>query len=768
MRFPFFLLSLLWIISSVACGEVEAEKLYLAKDGIALVEIVVSDDAIPAEKTAAKELQKYLNQITGGEFSITNKASKGKSAIYVGRGGHVDEVCKDTDFDFLGTDGVVIRTINGNLILTGGRPRGTIYAVYTFLQDYLGCRWYAPDEEKIPTETNLSIKPIDLKYVPKLFFREYYSVGAIDTTFQTRLRMNGREYMNDIPEEFGGSIRMGVGHTLGYIFIKPADHFKEHPEWFAWRAKEKKRVEAQLCLTNPELQKQVLKEVLQYLDKEHSKMPEHHRLVSVSCGDNNLFCQCENCMKVLERENTPAGPLVELLNFVAKGVKEKYPDVYVNTLAYWHTDMPPRTLKCEDNIIVQIGTLDRNHKLAIGDTRFHKIIQGWKKAAKHIYIWDYDANFRNFIQPHPNHLIVDKSLQYYEKNGVEGVFLQGPWGAGAELYPLRTWVHSQIMWDARKNPEKLIEEFCNEYYGPAGKYILQYINLINRAVNRNKAFFLGAYNKSTDKWLTLEDLNEATRLFNSALKAVDGDDKLTRRIRLAKMSIDIVWLQRYRELQQEAQKSGKPFLGPQDPYAEMDRLEKNEFGIDCYGEGNPYFEYLQKLRKKFPKRSSALPQGFEKIKTGQWEEIQENFFICKKMKGDVEADSNASNKKALVVRGDPLNGKIIYTIPEELAGKWRILLTLKAEPADGYKIVDIPVCIYYRRYPEQGIKEIARTYVSFNEQNCNNYQTADFGELEFGVGTEIQIQPSGVGHYGKAKAIMIDRIVLIQDTDSIK
>ena len=45
------------------------------------------------------------------------------------------------DCEKLGEEEWVIRTVGDDLILTGGRPRGTMYAVYEFLEDYVGCHW---------------------------------------------------------------------------------------------------------------------------------------------------------------------------------------------------------------------------------------------------------------------------------------------------------------------------------------------------------------------------------------------------------------------------------------------------------------------------------------------------------------------------------------------------------------------------------------------------------------------------------------------------
>ena len=39
------------------------------------------------------------------------------------------------------------------LIIAGGNEKGTLYGVYTFLEEYLGCRMYSP-ECKIDPETN--------------------------------------------------------------------------------------------------------------------------------------------------------------------------------------------------------------------------------------------------------------------------------------------------------------------------------------------------------------------------------------------------------------------------------------------------------------------------------------------------------------------------------------------------------------------------------------------------------------------------------------
>ncbi len=752
-------LCLVFSNAGMAWGKI---NINLSQSGQALMPIIISPEASPAEKYAASELQKYLNQITGATFTVTENIPETGNAIYVGLSESVLGRCPDFKFSKLGTEGILIRTVDGDLVLSGGYPRGTVYAVYTFLQNELGCRWYAPDQELVPTQADLSIGKIDMAYVPPFIYREYYSEGATDKAFAAKMRLNGREFLKDIPEEMGGGIRMGSAHTLTNVFVKPDEHFEAHPEWFAWRKDEQKRVDKQLCKTNKALQQQVLKEVRAYLEENYATMSEGHKMVSVSCPDNNVYCQCETCLASIEREQTPAGPLIELLNVVARGIDKQYPDVAVNTLAYWHTDLPPQHLKVADNTVVQIGTLDRNHRLPVAQTRFHKIIQGWKKSAKHLYIWDYDANFRNFMQPHPNHFVVGQSLKYYHQNGVKGVFLQGSWGPAAELYAMRTWVYGQLLWDPTLDDKKLMIEFCKNYYGEGGKYILRYIDHINEAVNRKKAFFLGAYNHSTHKWLTLEDMNTATKLIDAAAKAVENDPVLSRRIKIARLSLELVWMHRYDELRATAEESGTAFLGPADPYVEMDRLEENEFNISVYREWQPYSKYLKQLRDQFPEPSSRRPADLDEIDAWQYKEYQEDTFALNQLEGEVINDDEAAGGKALRISDVAWGGYVSFHTPENIAGKWRVLVSLRAQPDAGVSSVDIPVCLYFRPYPGKRLKETARAYANFNQDNSKKYQYVDLGIVELAFGTEIQIQPMGVGHFGKASDVYIDRVVLIR------
>jgi len=593
-------------------------RLILAEGGRTSYSIITPDDAVELEKTAATDLKKYLRQVTGAEFPIDKPCAGPK--IIVGPSVTAKELTQKVDWDALGTDGIVIRTVGKDLVLAGGRPRGTIYAVYTFLQDVVGCRWWAPDAETIPSKPTLKIDELDIVYRPQFELRYYHTAPFRNKAFALKLRQStGMNY--DVAE-----------HTLIKSLLKPDKYYLKHPDWYMFSptddegarygyanglkslkesgkeemyrlAKQTRRLPYQPCLTSEGALQTVTQEVLAHLKREYPKWKYPPKVVTVAQADGRWCCKCENCSAVAKREGSYSGPLIQFVNAVAERVDKEYPDVLVNTLPFLHTWTPPAHLKPRSNVMIQAAPVVRNQKLPAGEAgEVTEDLKRWSKISSHLQIWEHDTNFRNWVQPHPNYFVLPASLRFYKQLGVCGIFAQGNWGNAGEFQRMRAWVVGQLMWNPDQDERALMKEFLNGYYGPAGPYLMSHIDLLHRAVHRRKDFFLGAYATSTEGWLTLDDLNAATQLFQQAAEAVAGDKTLSYRLRRARLSIDIVWVERYRELQKEAKRTGKPFLGPKDPYTAVERIARDEFNVNSYKEWADFHEYVAKLRKLFPAR----------------------------------------------------------------------------------------------------------------------------------------------------------------------
>jgi hypothetical protein len=135
--------------------------------------------------------------------------------------------------------------------------------VYSFLQDVVGVRWWAPEDTFMPKKPTLVV-PDDLtvSYAPQLISREMYHRKAQPTVFSARMKGNGF-----LTPEYGGAVRIiNFVHSF-YKYLPPEKYFDEHPDWYSEIDGKRKHERAQLCLTNEEMTRELIKNVLETLRK---------------------------------------------------------------------------------------------------------------------------------------------------------------------------------------------------------------------------------------------------------------------------------------------------------------------------------------------------------------------------------------------------------------------------------------------------------------------------------------------------------------------
>jgi len=593
----------------IARGEVR-----LAQDGQATCSIVLPPDALELEALAARELADHLEQVTGGRPPVVDAAETG-ARIFVGRSPAIERLVDDVDFGALGTDGIVMRTVGNDLVLTGGRPRGVLFAVYSFLQDVVGVRWWAPDATHVPSRPTLAESDLDVVYRPPFDLRHFRTGPMLDKAFALRLRHNGGLMNYDTGE-----------HTIGKL-LPAEEHFVDHPDWYmyvpkgeegsgkysygaalegikesrpeSWSriAETQRRLPNQICPSSPGALDATMQAVLRKLEKEYGGWKYPPKVVWVSQNDGRFECRCDACLATRQREGASSAVWIEFVNAIAQAVEDDYPDVLFGTMAFAHTEQPPRTLRARDNVLVYSIPVSSNRRLPLSEIENGRWVARWCELARHVYIWEHETNFRNWVQPHPNHFVLPQNLAFFAEHGVTGMMIQGGYGRASDFQRMRAYVACQLMWNPHQDTRALMQEYLHGYYGDAAPHLMRWLLVQHQAVHRRRDIFLGAYDTTTTKWLTLEVLNEGTRLFDRALQAVAGDGTLEHRVRRAKLSIDIVWVERYSELRTTATENGRPFLGPEDPHAALEVIARDEFAVNAYREWADFHEYVKKLRK---------------------------------------------------------------------------------------------------------------------------------------------------------------------------
>jgi len=503
--------------------------------------IVLPRDAIPAEQRAAKELASFLQQIGGATFPIVDDtASLPRRAILLGNNTHLASLGVAPDWRKLGKEGFLLQTKGQHLIIAGGRPRGTMYGVYAFLEEKLGCRWYTSKISKIPRMETITVPDLNETQVPALEYREPFNTDGFDPDWAARNRCNSATAR--LTEEHGGKITFIPFVHSFYQLIPPAVYFKDHPEFFSEINGQRTADHAQLCLTNPAVVKLMVEKVREIIQKNPQVS-----IVDVSQNDWRGNCQCARCKAIDEAEGSPSGSLLSFVNAVAEEIGKEFPDVAIETLAYQYTRKPPKTIRPRPNVIIRLCSIecDFGQPLATGERNrsFAEDIRGWHQICDRLYIWDYITSFSHYLVPFPNLHNLGPNVRFFVENGVKGIFAEGNYspGGGGENNELRNYMLAKLMWNPNIDDNAVRWDFLSGVYGPAAKPILEYQRLLEQAVTE-KNVAVPCWFSPDAAIFTDELIKKAEDLFDQAEAAVKGNEELLLRVRHARMPIDYVVL----------------------------------------------------------------------------------------------------------------------------------------------------------------------------------------------------------------------------------
>ena len=499
-------------------------------------QIVTPDEASASEAHAARELQWHLEAMTGELLRVVRAADADRRyPIVVGKSEMLARRGLLLDFDSLGAEGIRVLT-DGPALILAGNQRGVLYAVYTFLEDHCGCRWFTSDCTTIPKTGTVRIKDLDEVYIPPFEYRDTDYPNCRAPEFGVRNRLNG--LYSQANAQWGGHIKYrGFVHTFNHL-VPPARYFAEHPEYYS----EIKGVRVgpdrtQLCLTNPEVLRIATETVKRWIQES----PDC-QIISVSQNDWHNYCQCPACTALAEREGSQAGPLLHFVNAIADAVREEHPDVLIDTLAYQYTRKPPKYVKPRSNVAVRLCSIECCFVHSLEECPFNRTfvadIEGWNAICRRLHVWDYVINYAHTIQPFPNLYVIRPNIEFFRDHGVTGIYEEANYfSKGGELAELRTYLIAKTLWNPSYDTDRAIDEFVRAYYGPAAPHIRAYIDLIHGSVCSDKERHVRIYSPPGAYLDDERTLARAERLFDRAEAAVAGDEILGHRVRVARLPI---------------------------------------------------------------------------------------------------------------------------------------------------------------------------------------------------------------------------------------
>jgi len=475
--------------------------------GVDISEYVIEYDGATANENmrfAATELQRLVKMACGAELTVSETATDAAHKI----------ILRHSKDEELRLDGFRYFAENGNLVIEGAVDRGCMHGVYRFLQNE--CGWENLDNLDSGRQTIgdsylneadfIDIpKDIDVTEVPMF---EYYYVHT------NRWDRNGgttdRVYPSDIQNSYG--------------VVDIAMHGMQRYNWDENPRGAHDVHGCQACYTEEGGLDLMIDNICTYIEGRIAAgaVPgESLKMIDISQGDNNRYCYCVDCSKVMEKYKSVSATVVYGANYIAEAINEMYPSeegIGVQIFAYFASKIPPSSdMEVNENVYITFAQngnctnhpmdgsecdgVDENWNdpyLGSDDNVTHdEWLRGWCAISDNVYVWNYalDPVLKQYT-------VLDVMLQdfrYMKELGVKGMFWQNTYhGFGIKR------VEHVLGLDVNWNPDMTDEEFeaklcrlLEREYGAGWAYVREYIDLWIEATNRVDCFNCWAYSSNT-------------------------------------------------------------------------------------------------------------------------------------------------------------------------------------------------------------------------------------------------------------------------------
>lgn len=455
----------------------EKDYFAIARDGKAACSIVIPANPTKYEEKSAGLLKLYLDLVTGGSFEIEREPASGP-AIYIG----MTEVGKRnwSDLPPIKYPSLTLPNLHGfavntpdkdTLIIRGQFDLGTVYAISSFIREYVGVQRYWPSE---PGGIGDVYTPKPTLAVPKLTWLDWPYLISRHTGFNAK----GWEldHEGDWPWMFFW-YRMGTSLSMMHNFfslIPPEEYGNTHPEYFpeinGVRLVPTKQIHWQPCISNPEVVEICANKIIAAFDKDPNRIC-HALAVNDGAGD----CMCAKCraMDAPDADDNTrklTDRYVKFMNAVAEKVAAKHPDRLIGFLSYASLTHPPTTVRLHPNLVPFYCAMARGLYVGWDD---------WMAAgAKNMGHYGYHDD-RWFTIPKINPHQEARRVRYMVGSGVQ----RGYYKEFNPTYPLdghAAVLVADMMWDPRLDEDEILADYYNGMFGESAKEMRKFYEILER------------------------------------------------------------------------------------------------------------------------------------------------------------------------------------------------------------------------------------------------------------------------------------------------
>ncbi len=503
----------------------ETDAPLLTENGEARAAIVLSETASDLLRYAAEELRYHIEKVSGASPDIITGSAEGLLPIVIATPDSdptLTERFRD-DLDWLttleengtsyGDDGFAVRWSNGALYIFGATDRGALNGVYDFIEENLGVLWIRAEEnggliyEEMPTVT---LSKTDYREKSPFAVRGWVSGGRYGGAemmptdiLYSRSKLNASSTCIGMEADWVwtreiGNIPVMVNHYMKHWILTSPLYDPACTEY--WNKREDGTVIpieefSQINFWSDLTLDCLTESVLAYLRETGADN------VAIGMEDNDTCPQYPEC--TLPFEYAP-GEFVKpgdhdylttvyytFLNKVADRVAAEFPEVTINTFAYWILEAPPR---CEvrDNIRIIFAPILEDVADPLMDTSnpnnapLAKNLEGWVEKSDDIVLYTYyGCSYASKRYERPIWSKMQADLRWFADHGIAGVMPEGTLdrAGGSSTWTMNTltfWLYSKLCWNPDEDIDALITEFCDKVYGEASEPMQEYYRLIRQ------------------------------------------------------------------------------------------------------------------------------------------------------------------------------------------------------------------------------------------------------------------------------------------------
>lgn len=194
----------------------------------------------------------------------------------------------------------------------------------------------------------------------------------------------------------------------------------------------------------------------------------------IAPNDNDLACTCATCEKQGNRPGDATAANVYLLNRLA----ERFPEHHFFTTAYRTTKNAPQQ-HTKNNVGVFISTIDLPTTVDLNPAdqqvlAFLNLVKQWQGKTDQLFLWNYVANFDDYLTPYPALFRTRSQLQFFQSLGVKGIFMNGSGYDYTSFDDVKTYVLSALMINPLLPVDRLVRNYCSRFYPVTGDLLATY------------------------------------------------------------------------------------------------------------------------------------------------------------------------------------------------------------------------------------------------------------------------------------------------------